>query len=157
MNICEIFYSIQGEGFHTGRPAIFIRLAGCNLKCPWCDTDHKEIMKKMDEFEIARRVEEKVESFRNGYKILIVITGGEPTLYNLEPLCIVLREKTPGNVIALETNGTQDIPHAIIDWVTVSPKLMVHDYYNLMIKPFFCGEELKVVFYYDLFLIYFLL
>ena len=57
MRIHEIFYSLQGEGYHVGTPAVFIRLAGCNLRCPFCDTDHEQ-GEEMTEEEIVKRVQE---------------------------------------------------------------------------------------------------
>jgi len=140
----EIFYSIQGEGFHTGRPAVFIRLSGCNLKCPWCDTDHSKILKKMDEVEITRLVREKVESIPNGNDILIVITGGEPTLYNLIPLCDAITKFELE--IAIETNGfnLDRIPYYI--WKTVSPKIKIQDCSYFFDDVLWMGDEIKIVF-----------
>lgn len=109
----EIFYSIQGEGANVGTPAVFIRFCGCNLRCPFCDTDHIEGREMGDE-EIYR--EAKV------YKApLIVLTGGEPTLQIDFEFVAGLKEAT-GARIAIETNGTNPVPENI-DWITVSPKI----------------------------------
>lgn len=109
--VAEIFHSIQGEGSFLGCPATFIRLSGCNLNCSWCDTDYstKEIL---TEKEIADRV--KYEK--------VVITGGEPTIYNLEPLLLELKKM--GKKTMLETNGTNptDKIRHLLDWVVCSPK-----------------------------------
>lgn len=101
LQVHSIFSTIQGEGPFSGYPAIFIRLAGCNLQCPGCDTDYtsNKIECNIDNilesiyFEIAIR-----EIF------LIVITGGEPFRQNISPLCNVLIRN--GFVVQIETNGT---------------------------------------------------
>lgn len=108
----EIFYSLQGEGMNAGTPAVFVRLSGCNLKCPFCDTDHHEGRMMSDE-EIARAV--------NCWQApLIVLTGGEPGLW-IDQHIIDTLHQTTGAAIAIETNGTVPLPERI-DWITVSPK-----------------------------------
>lgn len=110
--INEIFYSIQGEGFWTGTPMIFIRFSGCNLECSYCDTNHwsyteydiRKILLEIDRYPSAR----------------ICLTGGEPTLQNLEPLIEALHKNH--YLVHIETNGTNRINHLDFDWVTVSPK-----------------------------------
>ena len=110
--INEIFYSLQGEGRHTGRPAVFVRFSGCNLRCPFCDTDFSgytlmsadEIMTKLHQWAACR---------------FVVITGGEPSLQIDDAL--VGRLHQAGYYVAIETNGTHALPDAI-DWVTWSPK-----------------------------------
>jgi len=111
-HINEIFYSIQGEGTYTGTPCIFIRLAGCNLSCVWCDTLHKSKYFEEEEWilhELARYACDKV-----------VLTGGEPLTQNLDPLLVALR--LAGYSIHLETNCTLPLPSIGFDWVVVSPK-----------------------------------
>ena len=109
--ISEIFESLQGEGFHTGTPTVFVRFAGCNLACPFCDTDHRPTAQMSDD-EIANAAAQ--------YKAeLVVLTGGEPGLQASERLVELLHAH--GKRVAIETNGTQSLP-ANIDWVTVSPK-----------------------------------
>lgn len=111
MRINEIFYSIQGEGFYTGKPAVFIRFAGCNLKCPFCDTDFKEYT-EMTEDEIINEI--------NKYPSChVILTGGEPTLQITQSFI----DKLHGNhkYIMIETNGTNEINYNI-DWITCSPK-----------------------------------
>lgn len=110
--INEIFYSLQGEGYHAGTPAVFIRLSGCNLRCPFCDTDHRDGT-EMTDSEIAARAA--------GYGApLVVITGGEPAM-NIDAELIAAIRKATGAEIAIETNGTFPLPEGI-DWVTLSPK-----------------------------------
>ena len=112
--INEIFYSIQGEGEFAGAPAVFVRFSGCNLACPWCDTDHSHAVEMTrDELETAVR---KLLAGRDG--AIIVLTGGEPSLqlHDDEPLFQGFTR-----FVCIETNGTQPVPDWI-DWVTVSPK-----------------------------------
>lgn len=109
--INEIFYSLQGEGFHTGTPAVFVRFSRCNLKCGFCDTQHEEGILLSDE-EIIAQV--------NAYPCrMVILTGGEPGLWIDEQLIEKLHEA--GKYVAIETNGTCVLPETI-DWVTCSPK-----------------------------------
>ena len=110
--INEIFHSLQGEGFHTGTPAVFVRFSGCNLRCAFCDTQHQE-GKMMSLEEIA----EEVNKYPNAP--LLVLTGGEPSLCIDEDFVQAI--KNTGKFVAIETNGTRPIPNNI-DWVTLSPK-----------------------------------
>ena len=110
--ICEIFYSLQGEGHHTGYPSVFIRFSGCNLACPFCDTRHDEGVFMTDDA-IIRAVKLYSADW-------IVITGGEPSLA-IDAEFIHLLKRATGKKIAIETNGTRPLPPGI-DWVTVSPK-----------------------------------
>jgi len=128
--INETFYSIQGEGHHTGMPAVFIRFAGCNLACSFCDTDHSTY-KELTQLDVMNEV--KKYPCKN-----IVLTGGEPTLQLDPEFCYPLKEA--GYQLHLETNGTIGIPTLIpfIDWLTVSPKAE-----GFRIR---CGNEIKVVY-----------
>ncbi len=109
--INEIFYSLQGEGFHTGTPAVFVRFSGCNLKCPFCDTHHEDGVPMSDE-EILREV--------NKYPArMVILTGGEPSLWIDSALIDMLHGA--GKYICIETNGTRSLPEGI-DWITCSPK-----------------------------------
>ena len=111
MKVNEIFYSLQGEGFNTGTPAVFIRFSGCNLQCPFCDTQHQE-GKEMTEGDIIEEV--------SRYKAnLVVVTGGEPALQLTESLVEMLH--LLGKTVAVETNGTVELPKNV-DWITLSPK-----------------------------------
>lgn len=109
--INEIFYSLQGEGFHTGTPAVFIRFSGCNLKCSFCDTQHEEGVGMSDE-EILAEVGKYPAT-------TVILTGGEPSLWiDWE---FVDRLHRMGKFVCIETNGTRPLPDNI-DWVTCSPK-----------------------------------
>ena len=110
----EFFYSIQGEGEFAGTPAVFVRFSGCNLACPWCDTDHSHGV-EMTLADIENKVGELLAG-RDG--AIIVLTGGEPALqlHDDEPLFQGFADR-----ICIETNGTLPVP-GWIDWVTVSPK-----------------------------------
>ena len=110
--IVEIFHSVQGEGYHAGIPSIFIRFGGCNLRCPWCDTDF-DIWTDMSIAEIVNELS-KYDCDR------IIFTGGEPALQDLVTLSGYL--KPLGYYLSIETNGTIEIPSGTIDWICVSPK-----------------------------------
>lgn len=113
--VVEIFKSIQGEGCLMGKPATFIRLAECNLACPWCDTDFSK-SKLMSVAEI-------LEVMGKDAPELVVITGGEPTLHDLTELLQMLQYQ--GCFVAIETNGTNPVKEKygdLVDWVTCSPK-----------------------------------
>lgn len=107
----DIFYSLQGEGRNTGRVAIFIRFAGCNLKCPFCDTDFAQYEEMSDE-DILNRIKSYPSRF-------VVLTGGEPSLQVDRQLVDLLHKH--GYELAMETNGTHPIVDGI-DWITCSPK-----------------------------------
>ena len=132
MKVNEIFYSLQGEGFNTGTPAVFVRLSGCNLQCPFCDTEHAE-GKEMTEGEIVEEVSRYKAS-------LVVITGGEPALQLTESLVELLHFL--GKTVAVETNGTIELPKNV-DWITLSPK---DAFLGEKAKPVLTeADELKVV------------
>lgn len=128
--IAEIFDSIQGEGCFVGVPATFIRFAGCNLKCEFCDTNHKAT-KEMTVNQIAREIH-----YPN-----IIFTGGEPTLYDLNAFHFLVTKKIGGSrcYIHVETNGTNPVPDWV-SWVTCSPKLET----NYQIAPKHV-DELKFI------------
>ena len=134
--LMEQFYTLQGEGFHAGRPAVFIRLAGCDVGCVWCDVKESWDEKAHPLVSINTILENVLNT---GCKF-VVITGGEPTLYNLSYLTTAL--KTNGIEIAIETSGTNPL-RGEISWVTFSPKKFkapLEDYYQF-------SDELKVVVY----------
>jgi organic radical activating enzyme len=128
----KIFFSIQGEGFHTGTPAVFIRTAGCNLACSWCDTDFV-LKQKIPLQSIIQQIEEFPSKF-------VVLTGGEPTLQaeSISKLVILLHKRS--YYVALETNGTS-LNTMGADWITVSPKLSQGG--EWILKK---GDELKLVY-----------
>ena len=113
--VLECFYSIQGEGAHSGKPAFFIRLAGCNVNCYWCDV--KESWSVDDEQYISiNQIMNKVKKAKTNF---VVITGGEPLLYNLDLLTKELKKLN--KKIHLETSGTQPLSGSF-DWICFSPK-----------------------------------
>lgn len=132
----EIFYSLQGEGYNTGTASVFIRLSGCNLRCTFCDTRHEEgtIMSLPE-------IVEQVMHYPQAP--LIVLTGGEPSLWIDDDFVMGLKQMT-GKRIAIETNGTHPLPHGI-DWVTLSPKTGLGDSGDIPVVLTRC-DELKVVF-----------
>lgn len=131
MKINEIFYSVQGEGFHAGTPAIFVRFSGCNLRCPFCDTEH--------ETGVRMSVEQIVREVGTYPARLVVLTGGEPSLFVDADFVQALHEI--GKYVAMETNGTHEVP-ANLDWVTFSPKDAFTEAENVLAE---C-DELKLVF-----------
>lgn len=107
----EIFYSLQGEGRNTGRAAVFIRFAGCNLRCSFCDTEF-DSYREMSADEIVDAISVWPSRF-------VVLTGGEPTLQVDDAFVELLHQH--GYEVAMESNGTRPAPRNL-DWLTVSPK-----------------------------------
>lgn len=126
--INEIFYSLQGEGFYTGTPSVFVRFSGCNLSCSFCDTAHQNGTPMTDE-EILKEVLRYPAEH-------VILTGGEPSLWIDGHLIKLLHEA--GKYICIETNGTHALPQGI-DWVTCSPKEGGQVVLNRM-------DEIKVVY-----------
>ena len=112
--LVEIFESLQGEGRNMGRPCVFVRFAGCNLKCPWCDTDvTKRFSASLDEL-LAELGQYKAKS--------VILTGGEPTMLKEMPELVAALKKA-GYWIGVETNGTNDADWlGFVDYVACSPK-----------------------------------
>jgi 7-carboxy-7-deazaguanine synthase len=134
--IMEVFYSIQGEGMHTGKAAFFIRLAGCDVGCHWCDVKDSWDEKKHP----LREVKELVEEAKASGAPIVIITGGEPTMYPLEKLTRMLKEE--GLLVHLETSGAYNITGEF-DWICVSPKKRKSPLTESLQK----ADELKVVIY----------
>lgn len=132
MRINEIFYSIQGEGYHTGTAAVFVRFAGCNLRCPFCDTDFHDYT-EMEEEEVVAECSRYPSEW-------VILTGGEPTLQ--VTAAFVERLHDAGKRVAIETNGTK-LVCSNIDWVTCSPKAAYVKNGMPVIKK---ADEVKVVF-----------
>ena len=135
--INDIFYSIQGEGHNTGRAAVFIRFAGCNLRCGFCDTEFDTYREMTDEEIIAEVSRYKVSRCENS---LVVLTGGEPTLQADEAFVDLLHQH--GFEVAMESNGTRPAPQNL-DWLTVSPKIRGTWY---EVRGTRLPDEVKVVF-----------
>lgn len=132
--LVEDFYTIQGEGFHAGKPAYFIRLGGCDVGCRWCDakyTWNPKVFPSVD-------VDVVVERAKACAAQAIVITGGEPLLYPLDVLTARLREE--GLEIFLETSGTHPFSGEF-DWVCLSPKRQQPP----LAEAFGRAHELKVI------------
>jgi 7-carboxy-7-deazaguanine synthase len=120
VEVHSIFYTIQGEGPLTGHPAIFVRLAGCNLQCPLCDTEYTSKRERMS----PERVVREVSKLHPGPR-LVVITGGEPFRQNITLLCLLLGDS--GYQVQVESNGTLPPPPGFPGfdadvWLVVSPK-----------------------------------
>jgi organic radical activating enzyme len=132
--LVEDFYTIQGEGFHAGKPAYFIRLGGCDVGCRWCDakyTWNPKVFPPVDVDEVVKRAKACAAQ-------AIVITGGEPLLYPLETLTSRLRDV--GLEIFLETSGTHPFSGEF-DWVCLSPKRQQPP----LAEAFGRAHELKVI------------
>lgn len=130
--INEIFYSIQAEGKYAGCPAVFIRLCGCNLKCPWCDTKNHNQGEWLTKEELENEVYKLTTDKEN---VIIVFTGGEPTLQLKDN-----EELLKGWERHIETNGTNKVPDWI-NYITCSPKTDI-DFKAIGRLP----NEVKVVF-----------
>ncbi len=114
LKVSSIFYSIQGEGFHAGTAAVFVRLYGCNLTCDFCDDElHKTVMREYSFDTLLHEVSQY------GSKT-VIITGGEPTLYDLNPFIRFMQSH--GYYVAIETNGYNFLNVQAADWITYSPK-----------------------------------
>ena len=133
--INEIFYSLQGEGYHTGTPAVFIRFSGCNLKCPFCDTQHEDGILVSDE-DIVTEVSRYPAA-------TVILTGGEPSLWIDREFVDCLHQA--GKYVCIETNGTRPLPDNI-DWVTCSPKQGVKLEITRMneVKVVYEGQDITV-------------
>ena len=113
--VMEHFFTLQGEGFHSGRAAYFIRLAGCDVGCVWCDV--KESWSISPEQYLT--IDQLLEALSNAAADFVVITGGEPTMHDLTELTSVLKKN--GFEIAIETAGVHPLKGQI-DWYCFSPK-----------------------------------
>lgn len=134
-SVNEIFPSIQGEGAYTGTPSVFVRLQGCDVGCPWCDTKHTWDVEPSDIIPSANMIAKTGDA--HGYAVMdqfelfetirayrithIVITGGEPLQHDLNPLIRLLLEA--GNTVQLETSGTRPLDVPAGTYITVSPKI----------------------------------
>lgn len=114
----DVFYTLQGEGYWTGRAAVFCRFARCNLACDWCDTDFAAADRRTLD-DLVERICMLWPAGLPSDEAMVVLTGGEPALQVNEQLLAGLH--AAGFYIAIETNGTRPLP-AGIDWTCVSPK-----------------------------------
>ena len=130
----EIFYSLQGEGYFVGTPAVFVRFSGCNLRCPFCDTQHA----KHTEMTISEIVAE-IDRYPAE---TVILTGGEPSLVVDKEMVEAI--KAGHRFVAIETNGTHQLPDNI-DWITLSPKFDVEGQEDAKVVIPLC-DELKVVY-----------
>lgn len=132
--VMEHFYTLQGEGFHSGRAAYFIRLAGCDVGCVWCDVKESWDIHENQYMSCAQILAE-VQATPTDF---VVITGGEPTMHSLTELCQVLH--AAGYEIAIETAGVHPLK-GNIDWYCFSPK----KFKKPIDEAFTLAKELKVV------------
>lgn len=155
--INEIFQTIQGEGVFTGLPAIFVRLQGCPVGCPWCDTRHTWVVDPAREVGVQAvldcsnesdgwskmSTEQILASFQQlGYQARhVVITGGEPCLYDLQDLSAALIEA--GYQVQIETSGTSEIQTHEQTWVTVSPKINMKGGVPVLVSALERANEIK--------------
>lgn len=134
--VMEEFFTIQGEGKYTGTPAYFIRLGGCDIGCVWCDV--KESWNAEDH--PSCKVSDLVHRAGQVDTDLVVITGGEPAMYDLSNLCDGL--KSIGKTISIETSGCYPLKGSL-HWYTFSPKKFKKPNNEAYKK----ADELKVVIY----------
>ncbi len=153
----EVFETIQGEGSFTGCPAIFIRLQGCPVGCAWCDTKHTWEVDPNLVIPLGDTASKKADSelyanstaaalyeliVSRGYRAKhVVITGGEPCLYDLNPLCDLLHQQ--GYSTQIETSGTFEILAPAKTWVTVSPKINMKGGYQVLTSALERANEIK--------------
>lgn len=155
--INEIFETLQGEGTFTGVPSIFIRLQGCPVGCPWCDTQHTWETRAEDEVSVATMMAKAdatsqwaamsasdilAEISKQGYQAKhVVITGGEPAMFDLLPLANALEAQ--GLQLQIETSGTFELKVTEGTWVTVSPKLDMPGGYLVRADAMARANEIK--------------
>ncbi len=132
--VMEQFYTIQGEGFYQGRAAYFIRLGGCDVGCVWCDVKHSWDAQKHP----LKSISSILEDIKKYPAEIIVITGGEPLMYDLSELTSALHENK--YQINIETSGAYSLSGEL-DWICFSPKKFKAPLPEVAIK----ANELKVV------------
>jgi len=155
--INELFETIQGEGFFTGQPAIFIRLQGCPVGCAWCDTKHTWEINAADQIITMQMLNKAQETQQwaalsvndilavikeQGFQAKhIVITGGEPCMVDLIPLCTAFEQQ--GYSTQIETSGTFEVITTPKCWVTVSPKINMKGGYKILTSAMQRANEIK--------------
>jgi len=132
--LMEEFYSLQGEGFHTGRPSYFARIGGCDVGCHWCDSKESWDAEKYPPVATDKIIEHAASFPAKA----IVVTGGEPLLYNLDYLCKGLHRN--GVATFLETSGSSELS-GVWDWICLSPKREAPPIQEIFLK----ANELKVI------------
>lgn len=132
--VVEAFHSVQGEGFWTGTSAFFIRLAGCDVGCPWCDTKQSWSARLYPK----QSIDELVTQAQVAQPYMVVITGGEPLIHDLEALTETLHQA--GLRVHLETSGSHPVSGKF-DWVSFSPKRFKLPHKNIYSQV----SELKVI------------
>ena len=132
--IVETFHSVQGEGVWTGTNAFFIRLGGCDVCCPWCDTKQSWNARNHPQ----RNIADLIAEVQAAHPAIAIITGGEPLLHDLTPLSVGLQAK--GLKVHLETSGAHPFSGSF-DWVTFSPKQFKPPHESILSHV----NELKVV------------
>lgn len=153
----EVFQTIQGEGRYTGTPAIFVRLQGCPVGCSWCDTKHTWTLDPELAITPEQLLTKRGDSpswtgltpaallalfQQQGYQARhVVITGGEPCMFDLMPLCQALH--AAGYSTQIETSGTFEIKVPLDTWVTVSPKLNMPGGYPVLPSALKRADEIK--------------
>lgn len=133
--VMEHFYTLQGEGAHSGRAAYFIRLGGCDVGCHWCDVKDSWDAEKHPLMSIDELAKTAAETCK-----MVVVTGGEPTLWNLDYLTKKLHGY--GADIHIETSGAHPLT-GDFDWITLSPKKLAHPQVDIIQK----ADELKCIIY----------
>jgi 7-carboxy-7-deazaguanine synthase len=136
--VMEHFYTIQGEGFHSGRAAYFIRLAGCDVGCVWCDV--KESWEVSDSQFL--KIDFLMTEIQKSGTDFVVITGGEPAMYNLSFIVSLLKDKDIE--VAIETSGTHPLT-GNVNWYCFSPKKFKKPVEEAYVK----ANELKVIVYHE--------
>jgi len=138
LRVNEIFYTIQGEGYHAGTPSIFVRLEGCNLACSFCDTEFNTGEPRPEKW-MLREIKKK-----GGDCKFIVLTGGEPSMQDIQEFVKIVKDA--GYYIMIESNGMYELPkNPALDWVCVSPKINTQSK-KLVVKE---ANEFKFVVPYD--------
>lgn len=132
--LVEQFYTLQGEGYHTGKAAFFIRIGGCDVSCSWCDAKFTWNPKTFPPVNIKNIVD---EACKHPAKV-VVVTGGEPSLYPLDHLCKELKAK--GFDTHVETSGAHQLT-GLWDWICLSPKPQQPPINGIHMK----ADELKVI------------
>jgi organic radical activating enzyme len=141
--VMESFYTLQGEGFHMGKAAYFIRLGGCDVGCFWCDVKESweaDSHPQKAVGEIVEQAEQAIKNLPSGDKPIIVITGGEPLLHHLDELTFSLQAK--GFKTNIETSGSSPLS-GYWDWICLSPK----KFKKPLPEVLAVADELKVVIY----------